>query len=382
MPWEETSVMDERRRFVVEFQRGFYTMTELCERYGVPRMTGYKWVERFEDGGPPGLRDLSRAPHHQAQETDPELVDALLQCRRKHPTWGPRKLLKILEKHFPHMTWPAPSTVGGILKRNGLILPRRRRPKVIHPGRPTTDYTGPNDIWAADFKGEFLMGNGAYCYSLTVTDGFTRYLLACKALPSTEGAGAIPVFKRLIRTYGLPSTILTDNGAPFATTGLHRLSRLSVWWIKLGIQPLLIEPGHPEQNGRHERMHRTLKKEATKPPKDDLARQQREFNRFRAEYNDVRPHEAIDMKTPASCYQASPRPFPERIEPFDYPDHFKVRKVSTSSSIRWNHRPLSISRTLIGEYVAFEEIDDGLFSVFFRNVLLGRFDSKHWKLHA
>ena len=382
MPWKETSVMDERRKFVGEFQRGLYTMTELCDRHGVSRKTGYKWLDRFEDHGAPGLQDLPHDAHSMPHVSDPELVEVLLQCRRQHPTWGPRKLLRILEDRHPAADWPAASTVGDILKRNGLVVPRRRRSKLTHPGRPTTPFLGPNDIWAADFKGEFRTEDGVYCYPLTVTDGFSRYLLGCKGLASTAGDGVQPVFKRLFREHGLPAAILTDNGPPFASVALHRLSRLSVWWIKLGIQPLLIEPGHPEQNGRHERMHRTLKKETTKPPKAHMAAQQREFNRFRTEYNEVRPHESLGQETPASCYQASQRPYPEHLDAFEYPRHFKVRKVSGSGSIRWGNYPLCVSRTLIGEHVGFEEIDDGIFSLFFCNVLLGRFDTKEWKLHG
>jgi transposase InsO family protein len=374
--------MDERAKFIGDARRGHFSMVELCDRYGISRKTAYKWLARYEDGGARALQDQPRLPHFRPNRTDPELVQALLECRRRHPTWGPRKLIRVLEDRHPEVLWPAPSTVGDMLKRHGLVAPRRRRSKLTHPGRPTTPFLGPNDIWAADFKGEFLMGDGAYCYPLTVTDGFSRYLLGCKGLPSTAEVGARPVFTRLFREYGLPSAILTDNGPPFASVALHRLSRLSVWWIKLGIQPLLIQPGHPEQNGRHERMHRTMKKEATKPPKADMAAQQREFNRFRTEYNEVRPHESLGQETPASCYQASPRPYPERLAAFEYPQHFKVRKVASNASIRLGHRSLTVSRTLIGERVALEEIDDGIFSLYFCNVLLGRFDTHEWRLHG
>ena len=226
------------------------------------------------------------------------------------------------------------------------------------------------------------MGNTRYCYPLTVTDGYSRYLLACKGLHSTENAGVQEVFEQLFREYGLPRAILTDNGAPFATVALHRLSRLSVWWIKLGIQPLLIMPGHPEQNGRHERMHRTLKAEATRPPRADMRSQQRAFNRFQLEYNTERPHEAIDLETPASVYQASPRPFPEKLVPYEYPTHFKVRKVSSNCQIKWGPHTVSISRTLNGEYVGLEEIDDGLWSLYFCNVLIGRLNARELRVHA
>jgi transposase InsO family protein len=382
MPWKESSVMDERARFVFDVQKDVFTVTELCDRYGISRKTAYKWLARHAEGGVGALADVSKAPFSHPNTTDPEIVDAIVKFRRKHPTWGPRKILRVLSQRAPEVPWPAHSTTSDIIARHGLVKPRRRRSKLVHPGRPTTDFTGPNDIWAADFKGQFQTQDGQYCYPLTVSDGFSRYLLACKGLPSVADKGARPVFKALFREYGLPSAILTDNGTPFASIALHRLSRLSVWWIKLGIMPLLIEPGHPEQNGRHERMHRTLKKEATRPPRKNMRAQQREFDRFRAEYNEIRPHDALDLDTPASWYQASPRPFPEVIKPYGYPQHFQVRKVATNAQVKWHSRCLAISRVLIGEHIGLEEIDDGLWSVHFCDVLIGRFDEKVWKLHA
>ena len=234
----------------------------------------------------------------------------------------------------------------------------------------------PNDIWTADFKGHFKTRDGLYCYPLTVVDGFSRYLLACQGLRSTEHSGSQPVFRRLFHEYGLPRIIRTDNGVPFATTALGRLSRLSVWWIRLGIYPELIQPSHPEQNGRHERMHRTLKAEATRPPGGHLAGQQRRFNAFRREYNDERPHEALGLDTPAARYTPSPRPLPQRMPPLHYPAHFEVRRVSFNGGIRWSSDWVNVSHVLGGEYVGFEEVDNELWNVYFGPLRLGVFHQR------
>ena len=257
MPWQETLLMDQRVQFIADYQRDVASVAELCARFGVSRKTGYKWIDRYEAEGAPGLTDRSRRPHGCAHQTEERIVTALLDARRHHPTWGAKKLLRILAKRYP--TWPLParSTASDLLQRHGLVTHRRRRQFPSHPGRPLTPMTAPNEIWTADFKGQFLTRNGLYCYPLTIVDGFSRYLLACQGLVSTRVALARSVFQRLFTEHGLPRIIRTDNGVPFATTALGRLSLLSVWWIRLGIYPELIEPAHPEQNGRHERMHRT-----------------------------------------------------------------------------------------------------------------------------
>jgi putative transposase len=272
------------------------------------------------------------------------------------------------------------STVCEILNRHGLV-PRKRRRRVIgHPGKPTAEMLAPNDIWCADFKGQFKTGDGIYCYPLTVTDGYSRYLLGCQGLLSTSSVDAKPVFTRLFREYGLPTRIRSDNGVPFATTTLARLSMLSAWWVRLGILPDLIEPGKPQQNGRHERMHRTLKAETTRPPAANRQAQQRKFNRFREEFNNERPHEALDMATPASVYVPSRREMPDRLPPLEYPDRFEVRYVSDNGGIRWNKGWVNVSSTCIGEYVGLEEIDDGVWNVYFGPLKLGRLLERHMRI--
>ena len=253
-----------------------------------------------------------------------------------------------------------------ILNRHGMVPKKRRRRAIGHPGRPTSQVLAPNDLWCADFKGQFKTGDGIYCYPLTVTDEHSRYLLGCQGLLSTRVAEAKPVFTRLFKEYGLPKRIRTDNGVPFATNTLARLSRLSAWWVRLGVLPELIEPGKPQQNGRHERMHRTLKAETTRPPAESCRAQQRKFNRFREEFNHERPHEALDMHTPASCYEPSPREMPTKLPPLEYPDRFEVRYVSANGGIRWKkHAWVNVSTVCVGEYVGLEEIDDGVWDVYF-----------------
>lgn len=289
---------------------------------------------------------------------------------------APRSCYALCGGKDPRASWPARSTVCDLLRRHDLIPKTRRRLRLTHPGQPLTAMTEPNGIWTADFKGQFKTRDGAYCYPLTLVDGFSRYLLACQGRRSTAIATARPVFRRAFEEFGLPRIIRTDNGVPFATTALGRLSLLSVWWIRLGIYPELIEPAHPEQNGRHERLHRTLKAEATRPPAGNLQAQQTRFNRFRAEYNEERPHEALGQDTPASVYRPSPRTLPRTLAPLEYPGHFEVRLVSRNSGIRWKKHWVCVTHTLAGEYVGLEEVDDGFWDVYFGPVKLGRMNER------
>jgi putative transposase len=273
MPWRETAPMTERMRFVTDWERDLYSMVELCERYGVSRKTGYKWLGRYEADGPDGLRERSRAPHHCPHRIDSEVAALICAARRQYRSWGPAKLVAWLRPRHPAGDWPAVSTAGDLLARRGLVKKRRRRRHYEHPGIVPATTTRPNDLWTADFKGHFRTRDAIYCYPLTIADQHTRYLLACHGLLSTKGQGVRPVFDRLFREYGLPRAIRTDNGVPFATTGIHGLSQLNVWWLRLGIQHQRILPAHPQQNGAHERMHKTLKGEACRPPHSNLATQ-------------------------------------------------------------------------------------------------------------
>lgn len=378
MPWMETAPVDQRTQFIADRRQGLYPMSELCARYGISRKTGYKWLERFEEHGRRGLADRSRAPHHCPHRIAPEIAELLCAARRRHPDWGAGKLLDYLEPRYPAVGWPAVSTVHDLLARRGLIQKRRRRRPHQHPGVVPPTTAEPNDLWTADFKGQFTTRDGIYCYPLTIADQHTRYLLTCHGLPSTHGAGARLIFERAFRTYGLPRAIRTDNGVPFATSGIHGLSQLNVWWMRLGIQHQRIHPGRPQQNGAHERMHKTLKRGAIRPPRSNALAQQRAFNRFRTEYNEERPHETLGGKTPASRYRPSPRPYPKVLPPQDYPGHFLVKKITTGGTFRFQHRLLFIANSLTNHHIGLEETDDGIWSIYFNTVLLAKLDERDY----
>lgn len=372
--------MDQRLMFIADARRGTLSTTELCDRFGISRKTGYKWIQRYREDGPQGLRDRSRRPRSCPHATPADTLAPLLEARRHHPTWGAKKLLRILSRKHPGWEWPARSTACDLLKRHGLVPKARRRPHPGHPGRPHTPMSAPNQIWTADFKGQFRTRDGVYCYPLTVVDGYSRFLLGCQALDSTCHVGAQRVFRRLFQEFGLPDLIRSDNGVPFATCALARLSQLSVWWIRLGIYPELIEPSHPEQNGRHERMHRTLKAETTRPAAGHLSSQQRRFNVFRDEFNHQRPHEALGQETPASHYRPSPRAFPQKLPALEYPSHYETRLVSRNGGIRWSSQWVNVSHVLGGEHVGLEEIDDGIWDVYFGRLKLGRFHERTMRI--
>jgi transposase InsO family protein len=383
MTWSETVEMS-RVKFIADLESCLYDMTELCEKHGISRKTGYKWAERFGQEGVDGLKDRSRAPKHSPRQTAPRIAERLFALRRQHPTWGPRKLLAWLEKHEPGQAWPRASTVGGLLKREGLVEPCRRRAVRARPvSVARTEASGPNEVWTSDFKGQFRTGDGRLCYPLTVVDGFSRFVLVIQGLPSVAAAGVWPLFEQAFREYGLPQVIRTDNGSPFASSSaLAGLSCLSVRWIKLGIAAERIQPGHPEQNGRHERMHRTLKAETARPPAANGAGQQELFDRFRHEYNEQRPHEALGQRTPGELYQSSSRPYLDRLPQPEYPGHYEVRSVHPGGEIKWQGRYLFLSEALGGERVGLEEYEDGLWAVYFGSLRLGRFDERERKLYG
>ena len=376
MPWQETVPVEERERFIDDYQLGLYDMTELCARYVVSRKTGYKWLARYDAGGRPALQDRSRAPHYCPHKIVETVAELLLTARRQHPDWGPEKLLQWLAPRHIGITWPAISTAGDLLARHGLVKKRRRRRKPYHPGVVPPVTASPNDLWAADFKGQFRTGDRRYCYPLTVTDQHTRYLLACQGLVSTRGVGVRPIFDRLFRAYGLPRAIRTDNGVPFASTSLHGLTPLNVWWLRLGSQHQRILPAHPQQNGAHERMHKTLKRGAIRPPRATLAAQQRAFNRFRHEYNEERPHQFLRGRPPGALYRPSTRVYTGALPTLEYPSHFIVKRVTHAGTIRFQTRLLYLSTALKAHRVGLEEVDDGIWSLYFCNVLLGRIDER------
>ena len=373
MPWQETNPVLERHHFAQDYASGHWRMAELCLRYGISRNTGYKWLERYRQSGPSGLHDHSRAPRSCPHQT-PDAVVQLILAEHAVCGWGARKILKRLKGQDPRRDWPARSTIADILARHGCVQPRRRRRQWKHPGVAPLTTTAPNQVWTIDFKGQFRLRNGQYCYPLTVLDHFSRYLLCCQALPDVGTAGVQPHLRQLFRTHGLPEAIRSDNGAPFASTGIHGLNRLNVWWLQLGITHQRILPGQPQQNGVHERMHKTLKAQATKPAAANMTCQQRTFNTFRQTYNELRPHEALDDETPASHWAPSALAYPERIAPPAYPGHFEVRRVSNAGTFRLHAGQHFLSQALNGEYIGLEEIQDGLWNIVYYETLLGRFD--------
>ena len=382
MPWLETAPVEERERFIAADRLGLYTRTELCARYGVSRKTGYKWLERMDEGGRAALRDRSRAPHHCPHRIPPEIAERICAGRRAHPDWGPRMLMQWLARQAPDVAWPAPSTAGDLLARVGLVKQRRRRRPHLHPGVVAPVTHAPNDLWTADFKGHFRTRDGIYCYPLTIADLHTRYLLTCQGLLTTKGVGVRACFEQAFRTYGLPCAIRTDNGVPFATTGIHGLSQLNVWWMRLGIQHQRSRPATPQDNAAHERMHKTLKRGACRPPRGSLAAQQRAFNTFRREYNDERPHQYLRGRTPTDRYGCSPRPYPTQLPPLEYPGHFLVKRVTNAGTFRFKHRLLFIANALKQHHIGLEEIDDGIWSIHFNRVLLARLDEQDYTIRG
>ena len=381
MPWRGVTVSEQRQRFLEDYQLSYYSVTELAERFSISRTTAHKWINRFKQFGESGYHEHSRRPHSCPWKTDDAIIEELVKLRNTHPTWGPRKLLDTMHRRDPERQLPAVSTAALILARNGLVKPRRRYRRA-HPGCPKSIPQGPNDIWGADYKGQFRLKNGNYCFPLTVSDLSSRFLLGVDAHPAISLEKTFRHFTQLFETYGLPNRIRTDNGVPFASNALARLSQLSVWFIKLGIYPELIEPGKPQQNGVHERMHRTLKQEATIPPGSSLRSQQHKFDRFREEFNQVRPHEALEMKRPGEVYQASARAMPKQLETYDYPTHYLVRRVSRAGTIRVLHNQVFVSNTLHEDYVGLEEVDDGVYDLYFCFYLIGRYELRTNKIHG
>jgi putative transposase len=367
MPWTERTLMDDRLCFIAAHRDGVLSMSALCARYGISRKTGYKWLERYAEEGAAGLADRSRARHGQTLSIDAATATLILALRERRPSWGPRKLLARLGLDHPGGEFPAPSTVGDLLRRAGLSRSRPRRGREPGARHPQIEPAAPNESWSADFKGWFRTGDGVRCEPLTVTDGHTRYVLACQAVPRVTAGEVRPILTELFRTHGMPRALRTDNGSPFAhRLGLGGLSTLSVWLLKLDIWPDRIAPGRPDQNGRHERMHRTLGEDAASPAAATLAQQRARFDAWREDFNTNRPHEALGQRCPASLYAPSPRGFPETIRAWAYPADHHVRRVDANGYVKWRERGLYLTEALRSETVALARRDDGDWTIRFR----------------
>jgi transposase InsO family protein len=374
--------MEERWELVCAWRARVFSMSELCAHFGVSRKTGYKWVERYEEGGVAGLSDRCRAPYSCPHRTSDEVAEAIVGVRRQHPRWGPKKILDVLARSRGELQLPAVSTAGAVLQRAGLVQGRRRRSRWAHPGRSAVTATRPNEVWTVDFKGQFRLGDRSMCYPLTVQDQFSRYLVACRGLSSTHTSGVRSTLRRVFRECGMPEAIRTDNGSPFASPGLYGLTRLNVWWLRLGIRHDRIQKGHPEQNGSHERMHRDLKAEATRPPSSCLSSQQRRFDRFGREYNAERPHEGIGQRRPAELWTPPTRCYPSSLREPEYPGHLEVRRVRTHGEIKFHGRRVFLSESLAGELVGLEPVDEGLWSVIFNTTLLARYNERNHRIYG
>ena len=380
MPWKEVSPMSELLKFVAEFEslEGGDSMAELCRRFGISRKTGYKWIRRWRASGAAGLVALSRAPHNHPRAVSAELEREILEVRTLKKTWGPKKIVAWLAREKPSLQLCAVSTVGDVLARHGRVVPRVRRSRATPSRSPLADCVEANRTWCADFKGWFLLGDGSRCDPLTITDAHSRYLIRCQALcGKTDYAGVVPIFETAFEQFGLPERIRTDNGPPFATTGLGGLSRLSVWWLELGIEPERIRPAKPQENGRHERMHLTLKNETTLPPAQTLRAQQKRFDQWRECFNEQRPHEALGQSTPASLYTPSPRMFSRRQLRFTYPDDIDdQRRVRDGGQIKWLGRDVQVTKALVGRVVGLRRSNERYWEVYFRHIFLGVLDAK------
>ena len=376
MPWKETCAVDERIRFVMDVEKGQQSKAALCHRFGVSRPTGYKWLRRYSEQGLSGLAERSRCPASCPHRVPEELAEAIVAYRRRHPRWGPKKIRAALERTWPQAGWPACSTIGEILKRAGLTASRKRRRRTPPYTEPFAECDGPNAVWCADFKGWFRTSDGRRCDPLTISDAYSRYLFRVQGMTDTRHEPVRALFEATFRQYGLPWAIRTDNGSPFASRGIGGLRRLSVWGLKLGIVPERIEPGKPQQNGRHERMHLTLKQETASPPQRNLRRQQELFDRFRHEFNEVRPHEALAQRCPVRLYACSPREYREATGRVDYPTTMEVRSVKGNGVFNWRGQVVFLGEALARERVSLAEVDDGCWAVYFCQKPLGIVDER------
>ena len=368
--------MDQRNEFITVWLKREQSLAALCRGFGIARKTAYKWVERFEAGGRADLCDRSRAPHHSPQAISNNAVEAIVAARQKYPHWGARKLRLWLQREHPGREWPAASSITELLKREGLIQSRKARRQTPPYSQPLEPAEAPNQRWCVDFKGWFYCGDGTRCDPFTATDAYSRFLFCCRAVAKTDGPHVRGVMEAMFRRYGIPPAILSDNGPPFASRAPGGLTRLSMWWVQLGIRHERITPGRPEQNGRHERMHRTLKQETASPPAPNLRQQQQRFMRFERVYNQHRPHEALGGKTPAEVYRASTKPYPERLPEMEYPAGVQLRRISQQGSLKWKCGRTFVSEVLSRQTVGLLETEEEFFEVYYGPLLIGWFDGR------
>ncbi|HET6931728.1 MAG TPA: IS481 family transposase [Candidatus Acidoferrum sp.] len=376
MPWKTRNALDQRNEFITAWLRREETLAELCRRYEISRKTGYKWLERFEEGGRCGLEDRNRAPLHSPQAIGRADAMAIIGARERYPNWGARKIRLWLQRQKPGREWPAASSIGELLKREGLIQGRRVRRKSPPYSGPLEHAGAPNDLWCVDFKGWFRCGDGTRCDPFTNSDACSRLVLCCRAVEKTDGPHVRRVMEATFRAKGLPQGIRSDNGPPFASRAPGGLTRLSMWWLRLGIRHERIDPGCPEQNGRHERMHRTLKQETANPPAANLRQQQEVFARFERMYNEERPHEALGGKTPAQVYVASTRVYPSRLPELEYPAGTHLRRISQQGSLKWRCERTFLSEVLAREIVGLLETEEEFFEVYYGPLLIGWLDGR------
>lgn len=382
MPWKESRIVDQRLQFLSSYQKEEMSVADLCREYGVSRPTGYRWINRYKEVGPEGLVDRSRRPKGCSHATLEPIENAIIALRAKHPSWGARKLKARLETLQPDVAWPAASTFGNILSRAGLTSPQKKRKRTTPCSEPFSTVTGPNQLWCMDFKGYFITGDGKRCDPLTITDAYSRYLIRCQIVSRMDLSQVRAICEAAMREYGVPARIRTDNGAPFAGTGLLGLSKLSLGWMKLGIVHERIQAGRPQQNGRHERMHRTLKEDTTKPPAASLRAQQSRFDRFRHVFNNERPHEGLNNQTPSSLYRASTVRPPRKLPEYRYPTGLLLRRVNNSGDISWHKTRIFISEVFRFEELALELVHPGLYRVYFRDLEIGELDAGELRFHA
>ena len=376
MSWKVNCVMDERLKFVAAVLDEEASMAVLCRKFGISRKTGYKWLARYECEGPPGLLDRSRAPHHSPHKVDEAMRKEIVAYKKNRLLEGPKKVRVGLQRLHPEVNWPAASTIGAILDEENLVKRRRQHPKASPSTTPLAHSTAANTVWCADFKGWFLTQDRRRCTPLTMQDAFSRFLLCCRGMGGRTGADEVrPYFEWAFREFGLPDRLRTDNGPPFASVGLGGLTALSIWWMRLGIVLERIAPGHPEQNGRLERFHRTLKEATAMPPARNLREQQRAFNAFTHYYNHERPHEALGQQPPSSAFEPSLRPFPERLPNLpEYPGDWQVRRVKSGGWIKWQGLRPYVSEALQGQFVALEPVGEGAWTLYFIHTPLAQWD--------